>query len=236
MDTRDHGGMTRRQLVVGLSASAMAVLVWGCARPPKIPAGTPTSAELEKSQLAVYQGQTLDSITTSRENSIEGIQYVDVKTWKLTVDGLVTKPTTYTYDELLSKFQHVKRVAHLDCVEGWGETNLWEGVLIKDVLNAVGVKPEAKVVILHAHDGYTTSYPVQYLLSDQRQLTFSLNGVTLTAERGYPLRLAVWDKWGYKWIRWVEHLELSADENYRGYWESRGYSNDGARNQPSTGP
>jgi DMSO/TMAO reductase YedYZ molybdopterin-dependent catalytic subunit len=235
MDQPRRKNMTRREFV-GLSAGALALLASGCvARPPKTASAVPTTEQVAKSQLLIYQGQKLDSIAASRENSISGIQYVDLKTWSLKVDGLVAKPAIYKYQELLAKFPHVKKVARLDCVEGWGETQLWEGVPIRDVLNASVIKPEAKVVILHAHDGYTTSYPVDYLLSDDRLLVFSLNGVVLTAERGYPLRLAVWDKWGYKWIRWIERLELSADVNYRGYWESRGYSNDGSHaNSPQS--
>jgi DMSO/TMAO reductase YedYZ molybdopterin-dependent catalytic subunit len=228
MDKPATSGLTRREFV-GLSAAALALLASGCvARPPKTASGVPTTEQVAKSQLLIYQGQKLDSIAVSRENSISGPQYIDVKTWSLGVDGLVEKPTAYTYQELLATFPHVKRVARLDCVEGWGETQLWEGVPIKDVLKASVIKPGAKVVILHAHDGYTTSYPVEYLLADDSLLVFSLNGVILTAERGYPLRLGVWDKWGYKWIRWIERLELSADVNYKGYWESRGYSNDGS--------
>lgn len=228
MDQPDTKGLTRREFV-GLSAAALALLASGCvARPPKTASSVPTTEQVAKSQLLIYQGQKLDSIAVSRENSIAGPQYVDIKAWSLAVDGLVEKPIAYKYPELLSTFPHVKHVARLDCVEGWGETQLWEGIAVKDVLNASVAKPGAKVVILHAHDGYTTSFPLEYLLADDRLLVFSLNGVVLTAERGYPLRLAVWDKWGYKWIRWVERLELSADTGYRGYWESRGYSNDGS--------
>ena len=220
-------GITRRQLVVGLSAAALALLASGCLpRPPLAPSGFPTSAQLAKSQLLSYNGQKLDSITTSIENSISGPQYVDKATWRLTVDGLVDKPATYSLTELLAKFPASKQVHRLDCVEGWGETQLWEGVPVADVLRASGVQPAAKVVILHAHDGYTTSFPVDYF-TPQYLLVHKINGVDLSPERGAPLRLGAWSKWGYKWIRWIERLELSADEGYRGYWESRGYSNDG---------
>jgi DMSO/TMAO reductase YedYZ molybdopterin-dependent catalytic subunit len=58
-------------------------------------------------------------------------------------------------------------------------------------------------------------------------LAYKMNGVTLLPERGFPFELVAENKWGYKWIKWVDKIELSADESYRGYWESRGYSNDG---------
>ena len=230
-------GLTRRQFVLGLSAGAAAILASGCVPKPPLaasstPPGVPTSAQLAKSELRVYGGQKLDSITTSIENSIVGVQYVDKAKWRLTVDGLVDTPAVYTFADLLAKFPADKQVHRLDCVEGWGEDQLWEGVRIADVLLASGVKKTATVVIFHGHDGYTTEYPVGYF-DDTHLLVYKLNGVELTAERGYPLRLGAWSKWGYKWARWIERIELSSATNYQGYWESRGYSRDGERSQSS---
>jgi len=53
-----------------------------------------------------------------------------------------------------------------------------------------------------------------------------VNGATLPPERGFPFQLVAESKWGYKWIKWITRIELSQDANYRGFWESRGYSND----------
>jgi DMSO/TMAO reductase YedYZ molybdopterin-dependent catalytic subunit len=55
--------------------------------------------------------------------------------------------------------------------------------------------------------------------------------VTLSEERGFPFQLVAEDRWGYKWIKWVKSIEVSTDSSYEGYWESRGYSNDGSLNQ-----
>jgi DMSO/TMAO reductase YedYZ molybdopterin-dependent catalytic subunit len=54
-----------------------------------------------------------------------------------------------------------------------------------------------------------------------------MNGAVMPVERGYPFELVAEDKWGYKWIRWVDGIELSADSVYRGYWEKRGYNQKG---------
>lgn len=226
------GSITRRQFVGGAGATIAALLLTGCwPKPPLVPNAVPTMEQLAKYQILTYQGQKLDSITVSRENSIKGPQYIDKKAWKLTVDGLVRTPATYSFEELLAKFPADEQVHRLDCVEGWSETQLWEGVRMVDVLKASGVEPNATVVILHGHDGYTTSYPVGYF-TPAHLLVFRLNDVDLPAERGGPLRLGSWSKWGYKWIRWIERIELSADTGYRGYWESRGYSDTGERSQP----
>jgi DMSO/TMAO reductase YedYZ molybdopterin-dependent catalytic subunit len=58
-------------------------------------------------------------------------------------------------------------------------------------------------------------------------MAYKMNGVTLPPERGFPFELVAESKWGYKWIKWVTKIELSDDEDYRGFWESRGYSNSG---------
>lgn len=58
-------------------------------------------------------------------------------------------------------------------------------------------------------------------------LAYQSNGLPLPAEMGYPFIVVAEDKWGYKWARWVDWIELSDDPNYRGYWEQLGYSNEG---------
>ena len=226
-----------RWRVVAACALAILAAAAGCRSAPPPPGkGTPPSAEqLAPSQVREYQGKKLDSITDFRENSIDGPQYVNVKTYRLSVDGLVSRPASYTYDQVLGGFKHYSKVVQLDCVEGWSAKILWEGVNVRDILASAGVEPGAKVVILHARDGYTTSFPVEYLTGNDRLLAYKMNGVTMPPERGFPFQLVAEDRWGYKWIKWIERIELSPRTDYRGYWESRGYSNDGSRNKSFLG-
>jgi DMSO/TMAO reductase YedYZ molybdopterin-dependent catalytic subunit len=67
-------------------------------------------------------------------------------------------------------------------------------------------------------------------------LAYTMNGVTLPAERGFPFVVVAEAKWGYKWVKWVTEIELSNDPTYKGYWESFGYSNNGDLDQPFFGP
>ena len=57
-----------------------------------------------------------------------------------------------------------------------------------------------------------------------------MNGVVLPPERGFPFQLVAEQKWGYKWIKWITKIELSSDTNYKGFWESRGYNDNGDLN------
>ena len=113
----------------------------------------------------------------------------------------------------------------LNCVEGWSVTILWEGVLVKELLEKSSPLPSAKVIIFHAYDGYTTSFPVDYIMNNNITMAYKMNGVNLPAARGFPYQLAAENKWVYKWIKWITENELSGDENYRGYRESRHFSN-----------
>ena len=160
-----------------------------------------------------------------RENSIKGPQEVDLESYTLRITGLVANSENYTYDEVVNKHQHYKKVVTLDCVEGWSVTILWEGLLVRDLLAEAEPLANAEVIIFHAYDGYTTSLPVDYIMDNDILIAYKMNDVILPPERGFPFQLVAESKWGYKWIKWITEIELSDDANYRGYWESRGYSN-----------
>jgi len=186
---------------------------------------------LEPVEIREYQGEDLSSIDDFRENSIRGPQYIDVDDYSLTISGLVANPTKYTYDEVINGHTSYRKVLTLDCVEGWSVTLLWEGVLVRDILQAAQPTDQAKVIIFHAEDGYTTSFPLEYVTDNDILMAYKMNNVVIPPERGFPFQLVAESKWGYKWIKWITEIELSDDENYEGFWESRGYSNSGDRDK-----
>jgi len=181
---------------------------------------------LEPVEIREYQGQKLSSATDFRENSIKGPQFVDNESYRLAITGLVNNEIVYTYDDVVNNHQHYEKVVTLYCVEGWDVTILWEGVLLKELLDAAGIRSTAKVVIFYAYDGYSTSLPLDYIISTNIIMAYKMNGLILTSERGFPFQLVAESKLGYKWIKWITAIELSDNENYRGYWERRGFSND----------
>jgi DMSO/TMAO reductase YedYZ molybdopterin-dependent catalytic subunit len=187
--------------------------------------GAAPTSSLQPVEIKEYQGEKLSSINDFQENSISGPQHIDVQRYRLKITGLVDSPKEYTYDDVVSNHQSYEKVVKLDCVEGWSVVILWQGLLVKDLLAEAKVKPEAKVAIFYAYDGYTTSLPIDYLINNDILLAYKMNGVTLPPERGFPFQLVAESKWGYKWEKWVAEIELSDDVNYRGYWERFGYSN-----------
>jgi DMSO/TMAO reductase YedYZ molybdopterin-dependent catalytic subunit len=185
-----------------------------------------TPRMLYPQEIREYQGENLSSISDFRENSIKGPQHINESTYTLTITGLVNKTVELSYNDIINGFQKYQKVITLHCIEGWSVKILWEGFLLKDLLNEAGITPEAVNVIFYAYDGYSTSLPLNYILEKNILIAYKMNGLTLPPERGFPFELVAESKYGYKWIKWVTAIELSDNMNYTGYWESRGFSND----------
>ncbi len=217
--------MNKQTIAVGAIAFIMLLAIaisLGFLQPSNIP--------LDSVEVKEYQGEKLSSVNDFRENSIKGTQNVDITNYRLEVTGLVANPKNYTYDQVKG-FQSYQKVVKLDCVEGWSVNILWQGVLVKDILNEVQPLPQANTIIFYAVDGYSTSFPLEYIQKNQIMMAYKMNNATLPPERGFPFQLVAESKWGYKWIKWINKIELSDNPNYKGYWESRGYSNLGNLNE-----
>jgi DMSO/TMAO reductase YedYZ molybdopterin-dependent catalytic subunit len=150
----------------------------------------------------------------------------DPRTWTLRIFGLVEEPITLTYDEFM-KLPKVEVVSDIHCVTRWSLfDNRWEGVSFKEVMKLVKPKPEAKFVMIHADVDYTTNLPLEVLLDDDVLFAYRRNGEYLALEHGWPLRLVVPKRYFWKSAKWVRGLEFIAEDK-PGFWESRGYHNEG---------
>lgn len=201
--------------------AAIGILAWGRTRFSDYR----KAASLAAVEVKDYKGEKLGSVNDFRENSIKGVQHVDKGSYNLEISGLVDKPLKLGYEDVL-KLPAYQKVVTLDCVEGWSVKALWEGVLVKDILKLASVKPEADTIIFYAADGYSTSFPLDFINGDI-MMADKINGLVLPEERGFPFQLVAEQKWGYKWIKWITKIELSSDSSYQGFWESRGYNNNG---------
>jgi len=186
-----------------------------------------TSATLSRyreNEITDYEGARLDPAVGPRDNSIKGVQYVNPEGFVIKIDGLVDKTVELDIAQVRA-LPDYQRLVTLHCVEGWDATILWRGALLADLINLEGAKSTANTVIFEAVDGYTTSLSLDYVLSNQLILAYEANGLDLPPEMGYPFIVVAEAKRGYKWARWVNRITLSDDTEYRGYWESRGFSN-----------
>jgi DMSO/TMAO reductase YedYZ molybdopterin-dependent catalytic subunit len=188
------------------------------------PSYTPPPSEVEATE---FMGVPLTPISQQLNNALAGTQVVDEETYQLTVNGLVDNPLSLTYADLQA-YPQVSVLADLVCVEGWRFTAKWTGPTLNSIFADAEVQPEAKIAIFYSTDspvGYT-SLDLSYIRDNNITIAFKDNDITLPAARGFPFQVVAVGKWGYKWAKWVTRIELSADVSFRGYWESRGYSND----------
>ena len=184
-----------------------------------------TEGRYSELEVREYEGMKLDPSAALPENSINGVQRVDISSYALEVTGSVQQPVSLAYEEVLALPAYEKLIT-LHCVEGWDATVLWKGALLKDIIGPTGVRETAKTVIFHCLDGYTSSLPLQAVMDKEMILAYSSNGITLPPSLGYPFIVVAEDRLGYKWARWVNKIELSDNPYLTGFWEERGFDSE----------
>jgi DMSO/TMAO reductase YedYZ molybdopterin-dependent catalytic subunit len=153
------------------------------------------------------------------------VPHVTLDHWDFQVVGKVDRPLRFTWEE----FQALPRVrvrSDIHCVTRWSRfDNLWEGVAVTEVLRRAGVRPEAHFVVARAEQGFTTNLPLTELENDDVLLADKHDGVPLTPEHGWPLRLVVPRRYFWKSAKWIRALEV-VERDQPGFWEQNGYHND----------
>lgn len=154
---------------------------------------------------------------------------VDLESWRLRLGGLVDRPIEFSFDDLL-RLPQVERTITLCCVsnEIGGPlvgNAMWHGVLLADLLEEAGVRPEAEQVFSRSLDGWTCGFPLDVALDGRDCLVaIGMNGEPLPLAHGFPARLVVPGLYGYvSATKWLSSIELETWDR-RGYWISRGWS------------
>ena len=144
--------------------------------------------------------------------------------WRLTIDGAVTRPQTFSWEQ----FQALPQVDdHQDfhCVTGWSILDMqFRGVRFETLAALARLAPGATHVMCHAADGYSTNLPLEEALKPDVLLVHTLAGQPLAIDHGGPVRMVVPELWAWKGAKWINRLEFLT-RDVRGYWEIRGYSN-----------
>jgi DMSO/TMAO reductase YedYZ molybdopterin-dependent catalytic subunit len=142
--------------------------------------------------------------------------------WKVEIGGLVEKPITLTYQEILDLPKSVAD-ARLTSVSGWSVRGKWGGVRLSDLLPLADPKPEAKhVQFISYREVYTTCIPLEIALQERTLLAYEFDGEPLEPDYGGPIRIFCPYLWGYKSAKSVVGITLEA-HSIPGYWEVRGY-------------
>ena len=151
---------------------------------------------------------------------------INAESFAFKVYGLVERPVTWSWKEFRA-LPRVQRKTDFHCVTTWSKfDNEWEGVSFRTVAEQVGVKPNARHVMVHSSDGYYTNVPIDWLMDDDVMFAWSHDGKPLEPVHGGPLRLVVPKLYAWKSAKWVSALDF-LETDRRGFWEERGYHNRG---------
>ena len=156
----------------------------------------------------------------------EATPRIDTATWSLTVDGLVERPTTWSWEEL-HRLPDSSYVGDIHCVTTWSKFDVtFRGVSVDELLAAAGPLPEAAYVLDHSSTGYTTNLPLEDVTDGKAWVVWEYDGRPLPVDHGGPVRLLVPHLYFWKSAKWITRLELMARDR-PGFWEQNGYHDRG---------
>ena len=140
--------------------------------------------------------------------------------WRLAVDGMVARPTSFSLGELRS-YPSRGQITHLACEEGWSFIAEWTGVPLAHVLETVGILPQAKYVVYFSiQPRWWDSVDMADALHPQTLVTYGMNGDELPAGHGGPLRLRVPRQLGYKSVKYITRLTVT--DSLKGFGKGMG--------------
>jgi len=146
--------------------------------------------------------------------------------WRLTIDGLVEAPTVWRWADILAQ-PEFEDVSDIHCVTAWSRfDNRWRGVSARHLLSLVRPKPEARHVVFHSYDTYTTNVALDAFAEADVLLATHHDGEPIPVEHGGPLRVIMPRWYFWKSAKWVKRIEFVAADR-PGFWEERGYHNEG---------
>jgi DMSO/TMAO reductase YedYZ molybdopterin-dependent catalytic subunit len=239
--------ISRRGLIRSIAAGAGGLLLTGC---NKINANPGVRSLLQSAEGLTMRAQRLitDRNALAREFTqadlspvfrangtrfppgadYEAHRLANFTDWRLTMDGLVTRPLSLSLAQIRA-MPHRTQITRHDCVEGWSAIGQWTGVPLKLLLDRAGLRDGARYLIFHCADRYAqANYYESIDLIDafhpQSILAWGLNGRELPVGNGAPLRLRVERQLGYKHAKYVQRIEAVASLaghglGKGGYWE-----------------
>ncbi|MGZ3350745.1 MAG: molybdopterin-dependent oxidoreductase [Xanthobacteraceae bacterium] len=150
------------------------------------------------------------------------IPKIDGASYRLNLSGLVDSRKSWTLDELYALPQESQVTRHV-CVEGWSMIGKWTGVPFRTFLQRIGADTTAKYVGFECADGYYSSIDMASALHPQTFLTFKISDEILAPRYGYPLKLRIPTKLGFKNPKWITAMYVT-NRFPGGFWEDRGYN------------
>jgi DMSO/TMAO reductase YedYZ molybdopterin-dependent catalytic subunit len=155
---------------------------------------------------------------------------IDAAGWRLRVGGSVGSTLDLDLDAIRA-FPGVRQVQTLECIDNVVGGDLisnaeWTGVRLTDVLGRAGLRDSVRRIVFQCEDDYSDSIPIEKAMEATTLLAFEMNGQPLPRSHGFPVRLLAPNLYGIKNPKWITEIR-AVDGDYRGFWQRRGWTNDG---------
>ncbi|MFX1315966.1 MAG: molybdopterin-dependent oxidoreductase [Promethearchaeota archaeon] len=154
-----------------------------------------------------------------------GVVHLDRNTYKLTIEGEIETPITFTFQDL-EKLIDIEIIVDIHCVTSWSKLDTkWGGISFKTLFNLIRPKESAHFVeFFCADEGFTTTVPIERLKADNAILALTYDDLPINDKHGGPVRSIIPDLYFYKSAKWVIKINF-LEEDRLGYWERGAYSN-----------
>jgi DMSO/TMAO reductase YedYZ molybdopterin-dependent catalytic subunit len=159
-----------------------------------------------------------------------GDPHIDARRWRLRVGGAVANPLELDLDAIRA-FPAVRQYQTLECIDNVVGGDLisnaeWTGARLADVLAQAGVRDGVRRIVFQCDDDYSDSIELGKALEPTTLLAYEMNGQVLPQGHGFPVRVLSPGLYGIKNPKWVVEIRAVTDD-YRGFWQRRGWTNDG---------
>ena len=157
------------------------------------------------------------------------IPAIDVSRWTLKIHGMVKKPITLTYANLLKR-PLFELDDTMSCVSNpvggiYIGNARWLGCRLDDLIKEAGPLANADQVFSTSQDGFSAGFPLSVLDGRDAMVAVGMNGQVLPVKNGYPARLVVPGLYGYvSATKWISDIEITRFDIKQGYWISNGWS------------
>jgi DMSO/TMAO reductase YedYZ molybdopterin-dependent catalytic subunit len=211
VDPRPYG----RRAFLGLVAGGLSAFAWAGAASRVLAPLTSQFSQLLADVLPVG-GWRIYTISGSMPE-------FDPKSWRLEIGGLVRRPQSLGYDDLLA-LPRAEQVSSFHCVTGWTVPHVrWAGVRFEHLLALAQPLPSATAIrFVSLEQPYTDSLTLEQAALPDVMLALEMDGAPLSRPHGAPARVVIPEMYGYKGVKWLTRMELVAHQP-TGYWEGLGY-------------
>jgi DMSO/TMAO reductase YedYZ molybdopterin-dependent catalytic subunit len=130
--------------------------------------------------------------------------------WRLSIEGLVARPGSYSLSDLKSFPSRTQITRHV-CEEGWSAIAEWTGVPLSRVLDAAGILPNARFVMFYSYDEWADAIDMFDALHPQTILAYGMNGRELPIAHGAPVRLRVERQLGQRSMKYLQRIVVKEE-------------------------